>query len=64
MRQVCNLVCAVQADALTEPGEYEKWENDINRPPLRYLGTGGSWRPRSTVSPELESLMRPAGIGA
>lgn len=61
MRQLCNFVCAVQAESMIEEGAYEKWEAEINRPPAGYLRSQ-SYRPRSQVSPELDSLMRP-GVG-
>lgn len=46
---------------MIEEGAYEKWEAEINRPPAGYLRSQ-SYRPRSQVSPELDSLMRP-GVG-
>lgn len=62
MRQICNFVVAVNAEIKTEPGEFEKWEADVNRPPARYFNQRG-FRARSAIDPSLEQFMGFGGVG-
>lgn len=59
MRQLVNVSYVAQAEAKVEPGELERWEAELLTPPRGY----GRRSRASFVTPQLDALMAPPGMG-